>query len=231
MVRASGKHAIAAKAGTLPGRTVARIPLPAALRAMPSPEANAAPGSTLTGISVVGILSPFGEVECVQVRVSDVRKWAGREERFDLEEPWPALLHERLDAFPEDPARLSVRVRNVGDGLIAEVTGHAVIPVLCARCLAETRVDVPFAVSEEFREEPGPQMEDLDYLRYTGDHLDLDALVADAVALEIPLAPLCKEDCKGLCPRCGTNWNVGSCRCAPAADPRWDALRDWAPDR
>lgn len=167
----------------------------------------------------------------MQVRVSDVKKWAGREERFDLEEPWPALLHDRLDTFPEGPARVSVRVRNVGDGLVAEVSGHAVIPVLCARCLAETTVDVPFSASEEFREEPGPQEAELDYLRFMGDHLDLDALVADAVALELPLAPLCKEDCKGLCPQCGANWNLRTCDCRPEPDPRWDALREWAPDR
>ena len=50
--------------------------------------------------------------------------------------------------------------------------------------------------------------------------------------LELPLAPLCSEDCQGLCPVCGANRNTEPCDCAPVADPRWaalDALRDATP--
>jgi uncharacterized protein len=56
------------------------------------------------------------------------------------------------------------------------------------------------------------------------DILDLEPLARDAVLLELPLAPLCKEDCLGLCPQCGANLNLDPCNCAPPADPRWSAL-------
>jgi uncharacterized protein len=59
--------------------------------------------------------------------------------------------------------------------------------------------------------------------------LDLESLARDAVMLELPLAPLCSEDCLGLCPQCGANRNETSCTCVIAGDPRWsalDALRD-----
>ena len=65
-----------------------------------------------------------------------------------------------------------------------------------------------------------------------GDELDLEPLARDAVLLELPLAPLCTEDCQGLCPTCGANRNTESCDCAPPADPRWaalDVLRDADP--
>jgi len=66
----------------------------------------------------------------------------------------------------------------------------------------------------------------------SGDELDLEPLARDAILLELPLAPLCSENCRGLCPACGANRNTDPCDCAPVADPRWaalDALRDATP--
>jgi uncharacterized protein len=65
-----------------------------------------------------------------------------------------------------------------------------------------------------------------------GDVLDLEPLARDAVLLELPLAPLCAEDCLGLCPQCGINRNEEACSCEQPVDPRWsalDALRDQGP--
>lgn len=63
-----------------------------------------------------------------------------------------------------------------------------------------------------------------------GEMLDLQPLVRDALLLELPLAPLCSEDCKGLCPNCGADLNDGPCSCdTRPADPRWsvlDSLKD-----
>ncbi len=60
------------------------------------------------------------------------------------------------------------------------------------------------------------------------DRLNLEPMVHDAVVLELPTAPLCREDCRGLCPRCGADRNQEGCDCAAPRDPRWaslDALR------
>jgi uncharacterized protein len=57
-----------------------------------------------------------------------------------------------------------------------------------------------------------------------GDQLDLRPLVRDALLLELPLAPLCRDDCRGLCAQCGADLNAGPCDCVPAGDPRWDVL-------
>ena len=58
-----------------------------------------------------------------------------------------------------------------------------------------------------------------------GEMLDLQPLVRDALLLELPLAPLCNEECKGLCPACGADLNDGPCSCdTRPADPRWSAL-------
>ena len=51
----------------------------------------------------------------------------------------------------------------------------------------------------------------------------------DAVAEAVPATLLCRADCAGLCPHCGTNLNEGSCDCEEdTSDPRWDALREVA---
>jgi uncharacterized protein len=58
-----------------------------------------------------------------------------------------------------------------------------------------------------------------------GDHIDLEPMTREAVVLGLPLAPLCRPDCKGLCPTCGAELNRGPCGCPPpATDPRWAAL-------
>jgi uncharacterized protein len=56
--------------------------------------------------------------------------------------------------------------------------------------------------------------------------LDLRPALREEWLLAAPSYALCREECKGLCPRCGTDLNAGSCQCAEqGADPRWDALR------
>ncbi len=57
--------------------------------------------------------------------------------------------------------------------------------------------------------------------------IDLAEDVREMVVLSVPLKLLCREDCKGLCPHCGTNWNVAACSCqTQASDPRWSGLQD-----
>lgn len=57
--------------------------------------------------------------------------------------------------------------------------------------------------------------------------LDLDELLVTDILLELPMKHLCREDCKGLCPKCGKNLNEGPCSCSTkAVDPRWAALLD-----
>lgn len=65
---------------------------------------------------------------------------------------------------------------------------------------------------------------DLDLFGYVGENIDLEPLVREQFVLAIPYAPLCKEDCKGLCSQCGADLNLAACSCAPLVDGRWEAL-------
>ncbi|HVV87748.1 MAG TPA: DUF177 domain-containing protein [Kofleriaceae bacterium] len=67
--------------------------------------------------------------------------------------------------------------------------------------------------------------DDLDVFGYTGEVVDLEPLVREQFILAVPFAPLCKEDCAGLCPQCGVDRNVETCACEKPIDPRFAALQ------
>lgn len=97
----------------------------------------------------------------------------------------------------------------------------------CRRCLKPVGGQLRCEVRELYRPRPPgePPNEDEETYPLSGEMLDLRPLVRDAVLLELPIAPLCRADCAGLCPTCGADLNEGECGCAPvSADPRWAAL-------
>jgi uncharacterized protein len=67
---------------------------------------------------------------------------------------------------------------------------------------------------------------------YEGEEIDLAALLREQFYLALPMKPLCRPDCRGLCPQCGTNLNVDTCQCRPQwGDPRLAGLKALVPER
>lgn len=66
--------------------------------------------------------------------------------------------------------------------------------------------------------------DELDVFPYDGEIVDLAPLVREQFVLAVPFAPLCKDDCAGLCPQCGVDRNLSTCACTRPADPRFAAL-------
>lgn len=100
----------------------------------------------------------------------------------------------------------------------------------CRRCAVPLEGTLRIQVRERFCDvAPGSAApDDEEAYPIVDDTVDLAPMVRDAVVLELPLAPLCRPDCRGLCPYCGIDRNVEECRCEPPVDPRWaslDALR------
>jgi uncharacterized protein len=111
----------------------------------------------------------------------------------------------------------------------------ATVPQTCCRCLEPfpARVDAPVDVRLVPRPATADNVElgadDLDVDFYENDLLDLDRVVETETTLALPMKPLCRDDCRGLCPVCGGNRNVVQCSCAERApDPRLAPLRDLA---
>jgi uncharacterized protein len=100
----------------------------------------------------------------------------------------------------------------------------------CRRCLRRVEGTVAADVRELYRPAGSDEDEEETYLLGL-DHLDLRPLARDAILLELPLAPLCRPDCAGLCPVCGTDRNEALCDCDTAPrDVRWAALDVLRPD-
>jgi uncharacterized protein len=132
----------------------------------------------------------------------------------------PAAAGAELD--PEVPAAADVTLERVSEGIVVRGTITARWRASCSRCLAPLAGALSVHVDELF--EPHP-LEGETYLLDV-DVVDLEPLVRDALALELPARPLCRADCAGLCPECGTDRNVSRCECATEElDPRWAALR------
>jgi uncharacterized protein len=103
----------------------------------------------------------------------------------------------------------------------------------CHRCLApfEMPVDTSFTVVVNRGEASSPveeeQGDDVVSVPFTGEAaFDLFPRVREAVILEIPIKLLCREECRGVCVKCGANLNAGECGCdTRTGDPRWGALK------
>lgn len=103
----------------------------------------------------------------------------------------------------------------------------------CNRCLkpiverAESDVELMIQVerSPETGSEHALHEQDLGILYIEDERLSTDPILIEQLQLNIPMKPLCRDDCQGLCPACGADLNAGACSCEePLADPRWAAL-------
>ena len=133
------------------------------------------------------------------------------------------------------PAEMRGRLRRKGDEV--ELTGHlsANVEAPCARCLQPVALPIDadlaerFVVAVSWRNEEQHELheEDLNLGIFNGESIELDDLVREEILLAIPAQVLCREDCRGLCPTCGSDRNVNACDCeARQVDSRWGALKD-----
>ncbi len=130
-----------------------------------------------------------------------------------------------LARLEETPVQAHLRAESVVEGVLITGRVHGRATLACARCLTDVHEDVDLEVCELFVS-PGTELpEGEDAYELAGNEVRLEPMVRDAIALELPLNPLCEESCKGICARCGMDLNAGSCSCVDEdVDPRWAAL-------
>jgi uncharacterized protein len=131
-----------------------------------------------------------------------------------------------LDVTLDEPVRVAGRLQDAGEGRFywrGTLTTKA--GAACRRCLAPVVTSVQADVRALFTQDPDA-LEDPDSYPLEPDakEIDLTAAVREELILAVPQYVVCREDCRGLCPRCGKDLNAGPCDCAPATDPRWSAL-------
>ena len=138
--------------------------------------------------------------------------------------PAPASLGVELVNVPEGAElELDVRLEGVAEGVLVTATVRAPLVGECARCLDRFASATEVRFTELFAYEASD--EDTDGYLLDRDLLDLEPALRDALVLELPLAPLCADDCPGLCSECGVRLAD-----AGAGHGHADAGTDLAPD-
>lgn len=125
------------------------------------------------------------------------------------------------------PLELDLRVESVSEGVL--VTGTVAGPTVgeCARCLAvlHGRVEVELTELFAYPDSATEATTDVDEVGHVvGDTIDLEQPIIDAVALDLPFAPVCRTDCPGLCPECGVALADDPGHHHERIDPRWAKL-------
>ena len=125
-----------------------------------------------------------------------------------------------------EPVLAEGTVRNTAGVLVMTGDIRTTIHGTCDRCAAEFDRDIDFAIDVVLVTElANEENEDEWVFPLEGDSADLDDIVRTVFVLNLDSKLLCKDDCAGLCCRCGKNLNDGPCNCQKELDPRFAALK------
>ena len=153
--------------------------------------------------------------------------------RFAFEVPFTLEALDREPLVSITPASIEGEVSRADGGYALSARAGWGGELECSRCL----VAYPFAHDEEFLlllrprtpvagEEISLDREDLDTYYYDDPVVPVAPIIEERIQMAVPMKPLCREDCRGLCPQCGTDRNQSDCTCVTEfSDPRWNALK------
>jgi DUF177 domain-containing protein len=132
------------------------------------------------------------------------------------------------DPKPVDGVIVTGRLSNAGENRFyfsGRMSGE--VEEECRRCLIPTRARVDEELHLLFADASDEESDESDVymLEPRATTIDIRPALREQWLLAAPGFTLCREDCKGLCPRCGADLNVGPCGCSPVTDPRWAALQ------
>lgn len=148
--------------------------------------------------------------------------------------PAPAGLGVAMARVPEgSPIDLDLRLESVLEGVLVSGSADLEVTAECSRCLEAFDWQQEIDLTELFRypstdargavvEEEDESFDPLPVLK--DDEIDLEPVLRDAVVLDLPLAPLCREDCLGLCSECGARLEDDPQHAHDTTDSRWAAL-------
>lgn len=138
----------------------------------------------------------------------------------------------RMGEFPvTEKNPFELHISNVGNRqLKIEGNTSLTIAIPCDRCLTDVATVFPVEIRKEIdlvklAAEDSEEVEDTNYM--IEKQLDVDQLIFGEILVSWPMKVLCKDDCKGICKRCGINLNLATCQCQKTEpDPRMAAIQD-----
>lgn len=170
----------------------------------------------------------------MEIDVGSIKYVPGASLKVGLSERWDAFVWENMEVQVLSPVTVRLTLTNTGEILLADGHLETTLLLACSRCLESFpyTLTAPFVIGyKEIKKQRGEETskdDDLEIRGFTGDRIDITEDVRDTLFLALPMKPLCRPDCQGLCPHCGANLNQGPCSCrGEEADPRLAVLSDW----
>ncbi len=174
----------------------------------------------------------------MKFRLEDIPR-EGKVGEFEQDPTW---LDERLGGEEKKPVRflgairIHLRLSRSGSMVLVSSRVRAEMEFQCDRCLdpfssyldSEYRASLKPKPQIPAEEEAESKRKDLETEFYEGEEIDLTPLIQDQILLALPPKAVCREDCRGLCQRCGQNLNRGTCQCVnQETDPRLKPLKNF----
>ena len=155
------------------------------------------------------------------VNVADLVHRPASRRTEHLSGPTSAMLVTETTVAEGTTLNIDAVLEAVSDGVLATGETHVEWEANCRRCLTP----ITGLTSSSFREMYSAHPIEGETYPLRHDSVDLELVAREAILLDLPLAPLCGDDCLGLCPTCGVDRNETACACTPLdADQRWSAL-------
>ncbi|HSH23652.1 MAG TPA: DUF177 domain-containing protein [Acidimicrobiales bacterium] len=157
------------------------------------------------------------------VKVADLLRRPGQRRHESLEAVLEGLQVLGCRVPDGSPVHVDVHLESLNEGVVVKGTTEAPWVGECRRCLRPVAARLSSPILEVYEADPTEGETQL----LEGGEIDIEPVAREAVLLELPLAPLCRDDCAGLCPRCGVDRNESVCGCVVhEPDPRWAGLED-----
>ncbi len=155
----------------------------------------------------------------MKLDLSEIATHLGKRIGYKIDEPPIVDIESGIKC--RAPITGEVTFTNSGRHIVARGSFSATLEMDCARCLAAFLVDLDLPIEEELPILPELIEEDEEELPedekeplFVDNILDLTELLRQSIVVAVPIKPLCSQECKGLCPLCGTNLNERQCECS-----------------
>lgn len=168
----------------------------------------------------------------LRLKVKQMKASPGKTHAFTELEHWGHLTHKRRPLAYTSAVQMQGQAIYVGGSISVSIELSTELEVECSRCLKTMVSPVRISESFELREEPergfqGVLLDEFSY-EHGVNELDLMPCLERLISGSLPSKPLCRADCKGLCPTCGQDLNAGPCPCPKqrSTDPRLEKLKE-----
>ena len=135
------------------------------------------------------------------------------------------ILKDSEDIKISSPIKLLGTLSNLNAVISLDGNLTCEVNLLCSRCLEDFKYLIDIEIHEKFTS--NQEVEDDDINFFEGDSIDLTNIIENNIVMALPVKKLCREECKGLCHKCGANLNHSECKCGnDNVDPRMAKLKE-----